>query len=127
MTRSVVACRIQRPLSTEWSFFINRNMQTAFKQEVDHFTLFLENHDGISHNALLKSLSWIYQNVEESDYYDSALFEASQFVSKFFAFFWSKYCNQKDLFLTHKNEIISIVAFRFAHSALNEFKLGNLY
>jgi hypothetical protein len=101
-------------------------MQAAFKQELNHFFLFLENHDGISYNALLKSLSWIYQNTEEFDYYELALFETSQFVSKFFAFFWSKYCNQKDLFLTHKNEIISIVAFRFAQSALREFKLGNL-
>lgn len=102
-------------------------MQTSFKQEVNHFTLFLENHDGISYNALFKSLSWIYQNVEESDYYDSALFETSQFVAKFFAIFWSKYCNQKDLFSAHKNEIISIVAFRLAKSFLQEFKLGNLY
>lgn len=102
-------------------------MQTAFMQEVRNFTLFLENHDGISYNALMRSLSWIYQNVEQSDYYDSALFETSQFVSKFFAFFWSKYSTQKDLFFTHKSEIISIVAFRFAQSALDEFKLGNLY
>jgi hypothetical protein len=102
-------------------------MQTLFKQEVRNFTLFLENHDGISCNALMKSLSWIYQNVEQSDYYDAALFETSQFVSKFFAIFWSKYSTQKDLFSAHKNEIISIVAFRFAKSALDEFKIGNLY
>lgn len=102
-------------------------MQTAFRQEVRNFTLFLENHDGISYNALMKSLSWIYQNVEASSYYDSALFETSQFVSKFFAFFWSKYSTQKDLLSTHKNEIISIVAFRLAQSALEEFKIGNLY
>jgi hypothetical protein len=53
-------------------------MQAAFKQELNHFFLFLENHDGISYNALFKSLSWIYQNTEEFDYYELALFETSQ-------------------------------------------------
>ena len=127
MTSKLIHAIIQRPLREGGLFLCQKIMQTAFMQEVNNFTLFLENHDGISFNAMMKSLSWIYQNVQEQDYYDCALFETSQFVAKFFALFWSKYSTQKDLFAIHKNEIISIVAFRFAKSSLNEFKLGNLY
>lgn len=112
-------------------FFIFRNMQKAFgptfEHELNSFMLFLENHDGSSYNTLGRSLTWIYENVDQSKYYDTALFETSQFASSFFAVFWSKYSTRRDLFVTHKNEIISIVAFRLAQSFLDEFKLGNLY
>lgn len=100
---------------------------TSFGHELNNFMLFLENHDGNSYNALGHSLTWIYENVDEDQYYDAALFQTSQFASSLFAVFWSKYSTQKDLFAAHKNEIISIVAFRLATSFLNEFKLGNLY
>lgn len=113
-------------------------MKASFAREIDHFAMFLENHDGESYNKLMQSLSWIYNEINEaslkggtsfawsSSYFNAAIFECAQFVAKHFGVFWSKYCNERELFLAHKNEIISVVAYRFAQYALSEFKLGNV-
>lgn len=113
--------------------FIYGIMQASFLREIDHFAIFLENCDGESYNKLMRSLSWIHENTDEGpypwsgSYFNAAIFECAQFVTKHFGVFWSKYCNERELFLAHKNEIISVVAYRFAQSALSEFKLGNVY
>lgn len=113
--------------------FIYGIMQASFLREIDHFAIFLENCDGESYNKLMRSLSWIHENTDEGpypwsgSYFNAAIFECAQFVAKHFGVFWSKYCNERELFLAHKNEIISVVAYRFAQSALSEFKLGNVY
>ena len=110
-----------------------RIMQASFAREIDHFAIFLENCDGESYNKLMKSLSWIYENMDEppcsrdDSYFVAAIFECARFVAKHFGVFWSKYCNERELFLANKNEIISVVAYRFAQYALSEFKLGNVY
>jgi hypothetical protein len=102
-------------------------MNSAFLQEINHFTIFLENHDGESYNSMMKSLSWIFSNYERDKFYEHAIFETSNLASRYYGVFWSKYSNMRDLFSQHKCEIVSVVAFRLAESALKEFEVGNTY
>lgn len=107
--------------------------QNMLDFEIDHFMLFLENHDGESYNALQKSFTHIFKNltgigvVREKDFFSLALPEAVKFVSKHYGFFWSRYCNQRVKFTEHKQEITCVVAYRLAHGSLEEMRLGNFH
>lgn len=121
---------MQRPLNTEWSFFFFSGfMKLRHMQDIQHLLLFVENHDGRTFNQLLKDLCVIYAESQEGnfDYMPSAVSRATTFIHLWYPLFWAKYSEDKHFVFEKKNEIISFVAVELAQSALNEFKLGNVY
>ena len=98
-------------------------MKIRNMNDVRHLLLFVENHDGRTFNQLLRDLC------EDSgfDYMPSAVSRVTTFIHLWYPLFWAKYSEDKHFVFEKKNEIISFVAVELAQSALNEFKLGNLY
>ena len=83
---------------------------------------------------MMRDLCQIYVLSQEGhfDYLPSAVSRASAFACSYFSFYWAKFAEGKDYFLSDqlfasKTEIIAFVATELAVSALNEFKLGNIY
>lgn len=104
-------------------------MKIRNMNDVRHLLLFVENHDGRTFNQLLRDLCEIYAESQESgfDYMPSAVSRVTTFIHLWYPLFWAKYSEDKHFVFEKKNEIISFVAVELAQSALNEFKLGNLY
>jgi hypothetical protein len=105
-------------------------MSTAkLREQSGKFLLFLENCNGVSFNSMMRDLCQIYVLSQEGhfDYLPSAVSRASAFACSYFSFYWAKFAEGKDYFLASKTEIVAFVATELAVSALNEFKLGNIY
>lgn len=121
---------MQRLLSSEQSFSLfNSFMKLRNMRDVQHLLLFVENHDGRTFNQLLKDLCKIYAESQESEfnYMPSAVACATTFIHLWYPLFWAKYSENKHFVFEKKNEIISFVAAELASSALDEFRLGNVY
>lgn len=113
--------------------FNHRFMNLKDSHDVRHYLLFLENEtEGKGKNLyslLMRDLCKIYaQSIEESfDYLPSAVARTSTFVSSYYSIFWAKYAHKKDELVRCRTEITSFIATQIAMSALDEFKLGNVY
>jgi hypothetical protein len=105
-------------------------MSTAkLRDESGKFLLFLENHDGNSFNAMMRDLCKIYALSKEGhfDFLPSAVSRATTFTDSHFSVYWAKFADDREFFFDRKTEIVAFVATELAISALNEFRLGNIY
>lgn len=104
-------------------------MKIKDNHDVNHFILFLENHDGSSFNSLMQDLCKIYADSQESafDYLPSAVSRAAVFVNSWYLYYWKKYAEDKDFFPKNIVAVTCFVATELAISAQSEFKLGNVY
>jgi hypothetical protein len=105
-------------------------MSTAkLRDESGKFLLFLENHDGNSFNIMMRDLCEIYALSKEGhfDFLPSAVSRAATFTESHFSVYWAKFAESRDYFFVNKTQIIAFVATELVVSALNEFKLGNIY
>lgn len=128
MTNIALCGRMQRPSKSGGLLFC-KTMNLQESHDVDHFLLFLQNNDGKTFNQLMRTLCKIYAESKEQDfdYLPSASAIAAAFVNFWYATFWAKYAEDKQLFNELKVEIISFVSAALALSALSEFELGNVY
>lgn len=101
--------------------------------DVNHFVIFLENHDGATYNSLMTELSRLYcemaprDTVMECKFVSMAVAMSSTFVNYWFDTFRKSYPTDRIFFCRNKAEIISYVASEIALAAFREFKIGNLY
>jgi hypothetical protein len=99
------------------------------REQSGKFLLFLENHDGASFNSMMRDLCQIYVLSQEGhfDYLPSAVSRASTFAHSHFSLYWAKFADDREFFFDRKTEVVAFAATELAISALNEFKLGNIY
>jgi hypothetical protein len=101
--------------------------------DVNHFILFLENHDGITYNSLMHGLSSLYSEImpqntaQECKFISQAVAMSSTFVNYWFDTFMKTYPTDRIFFCRNKAEIISYAASEMALAAFQEFQIGNLY
>ena len=100
--------------------------QFLASEELRHFVLFLENHDGIGWNTLRADLSSIWLSCTcDADYLSKATFRTAQYVEQWRATYWAKYAINKSGFYHYQNSFVAAAAAQIAFGEIEDFKLGN--